>query len=248
MSDEKFKNKYRIPSSRAKWHDYGGGAYFITVCTKDRLHHFGEIVRTSENELTMHFSEIGKYLHEIFQNTNNHNHYAEIPLFVIMPNHWHAIIFIDGEKTPYQRRNINRKGAICRDGAYPVSDENDKNDENTVNPAQDGACPVSTTTTTATTETDSTINKKMQETDALKGWLSVTIGGIKSAVTKFANENNIDFAWQTRFDDRVIRNQDEMNRIAYYIENNVALWDKDCFNEINVKNTDKSSVTPPPST
>ena len=43
MSDEKFQNKYRIPSARAAWHDYGGGAYFVTICTKNREHSFGEI-------------------------------------------------------------------------------------------------------------------------------------------------------------------------------------------------------------
>ena len=64
----------------------------------------------------------------------------------------------------------------------------------------------------------------------MQGWLSVVIGGIKSAVTKFANENGIEFAWQTRFDDRIIRNQEAMNIIADYIENNVAHWTMDCFN------------------
>ena len=28
-----FRNKYRIPSARAEWHDYNGGVYFITICT-----------------------------------------------------------------------------------------------------------------------------------------------------------------------------------------------------------------------
>ena len=42
MSDEKFKGKYRIKSARASWHDYNGGAYFITICTKNRVHYFGE--------------------------------------------------------------------------------------------------------------------------------------------------------------------------------------------------------------
>lgn len=23
---------------RAKWHDYKGGEYFVTICTKDRVH------------------------------------------------------------------------------------------------------------------------------------------------------------------------------------------------------------------
>ena len=65
----------------------------------------------------------------------------------------------------------------------------------------------------------------------LQGWLSVSIGGIKSAVTKYANDNDFDFAWQTRFHDHIIRNQNEMNRIADYIENNPATWENDCFNK-----------------
>ncbi len=38
MDNEKFNNKYRILSARALWHDYGGSAYFITVCSKNREH------------------------------------------------------------------------------------------------------------------------------------------------------------------------------------------------------------------
>lgn len=41
---EKYLNKYRIPSARVNWHDYNGGMYFVTICTKNRKHYFGEIV------------------------------------------------------------------------------------------------------------------------------------------------------------------------------------------------------------
>jgi hypothetical protein len=60
-----------------------------------------------------------------------------------------------------------------------------------------------------------------------KGRLSSVVGSIKSAVTRYANENNISFKWQTRFHDRIIRNQDELNRIARYIENNPCNWKTD---------------------
>lgn len=43
----------------------------------------------------------------------------------------------------------------------------------------------------------------------------------------FANENNIEFAWQTRFYDRIVRDQNEFNYITKYIENNVANWHLD---------------------
>jgi len=41
---DKFQNKYRISSARLQTWDYGwNGAYFVTVCTKNRRHFFGEI-------------------------------------------------------------------------------------------------------------------------------------------------------------------------------------------------------------
>ena len=61
------------------------------------------------------------------------------------------------------------------------------------------------------------------------GRLSTTIGGIKSALTKFAKFKNIEFGWQERFHDHIIRSQDELNRIALYIENNPTIWENDKF-------------------
>ncbi len=53
---EKFRNKYRISSSRLQNWDYGSnGVYFITICTKNRRHYFGEIINAE-----MHLNETGK--------------------------------------------------------------------------------------------------------------------------------------------------------------------------------------------
>jgi REP element-mobilizing transposase RayT len=198
MDDKKFQNKYRIPSARAVWHDYNGGAYFITVCAKNREHLFGEIAHcrdgactVSTNEPRMQLSEIGQYLTEIIQNTPEHCPYCDIPLFVVMPNHWHAIVMIDTTR---------------RDGACTVSTNNERW-RNTI------------------------VDEKMQQISIHKKSLAVAIGCIKSAVTKFANENGLEFGWQTRFHDRIIRDQKMMNAIADYVENNVARWDTDCFNK-----------------
>ena len=43
MSD-KFRNRFRISTSRARWWDYGNGSYFVTICTRSRIHFFGEII------------------------------------------------------------------------------------------------------------------------------------------------------------------------------------------------------------
>ena len=61
------------------------------------------------------------------------------------------------------------------------------------------------------------------------GNLSSVVRGIKSAVTKCANEHDIPFAWQSRYHDHIIRNQSEMNRIADYIQNNPMKWELDRF-------------------
>ena len=54
MEDNKFRGRYRIPSARAQWHNYDGGEYFVTICTRDREHYFGEIAGGK-----MHLSEMG---------------------------------------------------------------------------------------------------------------------------------------------------------------------------------------------
>lgn len=56
--------------------------------------------------------------------------------------------------------------------------------------------------------------------------LSSIVRSFKSAVTKRANENNfIDFAWQPRFYDRIIRNERELFNIRNYIEQNPLRWE-----------------------
>ena len=199
MDNEKFQNRYRIPSARASWHAYDGGAYFVTICTAHREHYFGKITGGE-----MHLTTIGQFVANNLQAVSAHYQYAEIPLFVIMPNHLHSIVFIDGNKIPYTRRN--------------VTDNIDATHTDAV-PRRDAARHVSTQGK----------NAKMRDIANQSGWLSVCIGGIKSAVTKYAHENNIDFEWQSRFHDHIIRDTNEMNRIAGYIENNVAQWESDCF-------------------
>ncbi|MDE5574005.1 MAG: transposase [Muribaculaceae bacterium] len=74
---------------RATFHDYSGGDYFITICTKEKEHFFGNIINGK-----MIFSEIGEYADEAIRTLNTHYSYIEVPLFVVMPNHVHAIIRI----------------------------------------------------------------------------------------------------------------------------------------------------------
>ncbi len=72
-----------------------------------------------------------------------------------------------------------------------------------------------------------TTDKKMQEIANQCGLVSIAMGGIKSALTKYAHTNKIPFGWQTRFHDHIIRDREEWDRIANYILNNPDTWEKD---------------------
>ena len=91
----KFQNKYRISSSRLKNWDYGkNGAYFITICTGNREHFFGEIVSIDgKNEIQ--FNEIGMLANEFWAEIPKHFPFVELGNYQVMPNHVHGILIID---------------------------------------------------------------------------------------------------------------------------------------------------------
>ncbi|MFH0776669.1 MAG: hypothetical protein V1936_03610 [Patescibacteria group bacterium] len=57
--------------------------------------------------------------------------------------------------------------------------------------------------------------------------LASIIRGFKAGVKKYATMHDLDFTWQSRYYDRVIRDENELNRIQDYILTNVANWEKD---------------------
>ena len=206
MPDNLFRNKYRIPSARAVWHDYNGGAYFVTICTKDMAHFFGEIV---DGEMCL--TEIGRCADEQLRNVSSHYPYAKIPLWVVMPNHVHAIVMIDGDA------DLNGRDAI-----YRVSGDVMPSDTGTVGTDAMNLDAMNRVSTGGVTHNNNPMLRKC---------LGAIVRGLKARVTKYANENGISFAWQTRFHDRIIRDCDEMNGIVQYIENNVAQWESDEMND-----------------
>ncbi|MBS7364959.1 MAG: hypothetical protein KIH03_14260 [Paludibacteraceae bacterium] len=189
---------------RAKWHDYKGGEYFVTICTKDRVHFFGEVYGGE-----MRMTSIGKMLKQEIEKTEKiRGGEVSIPLYVIMPNHVHLIVV------------VSCRDALHASGASHASDT--KKDACSVMDACDASVQ-------GLGQEADRMDKQGQEFGPQSKNLGSVIRGIKSAVTRFANENNIPFAWQSRYHDHIVRNQDEMNRIAEYIETNPIRWESDCF-------------------
>ncbi len=214
MTDEKFRNKFRIPSARATWHDYNGGMYFVTICTQNREQHFGKIVYDQNNEAQMDYTEIGRFANEQFKTITDHYPYAEIPLWVVMPNHVHCLVII---------RNNGKSQSVVETVCTPSAPM-----PNDANPIIETVCTPSLPTQSARWLND-TVNETMQNISKKRGLLSTTIGGLKRAITHYANENGIYFQWQTRFHDHIVRDWNELNRITDYIKNNPARWMQDKF-------------------
>ena len=186
MDEIKYKDRYRIPSARAWWHQYNGGTYFVTICTKNRERFFGEV----ENHV-MTLNEIGECLKEQILATpqKRPDMNMDIPTFAIMPNHVHLIVVIGGNvyNTPVDYLNDESLRRI--------------------------QC-VSTTENTFSPQSKN---------------LASVIRGIKTVTTSFALNKGLAFGWQSRVHDHIVRDIDELNAIANYIENNVANWKDDEF-------------------
>jgi REP element-mobilizing transposase RayT len=83
---EKFKGKYRGQTFRLQTWDYSSeGLYFVTICTFDREHFFGEIKNGK-----MVLSEIGEIVASEWVKTPaiRPDMNLELGEFVVMPNHF----------------------------------------------------------------------------------------------------------------------------------------------------------------
>ena len=183
---DKYQKKYRIHSTRLPDWNYGNASlYFITICTQKMVHFFGEIV---EEEIIL--SEIGgivktEWLKTFMLRPDMNLWIGE---FMIMPNHFHAIIGIGSNV--YNTENDDAKHGVAK---HRVS---------TIVPNQFG--PQSKN-------------------------LASIIRGFKSSVSILARKTNLDFHWQTRFYDHIIRNDKSFQTISDYIINNTTNWNKDKF-------------------
>lgn len=224
---DKYQNKYRITSARLQSWDYGAnGAYFITICTKNREHFFGEILNNK-----MQLNELGQLTEKYWVEIPTHFPFIELGNFVVMPNHTHGILIID--KPDIRTDDVETPKLGVSTTNAPTT--------NTNAPATTIITSIITSTKTSpkTSPTNPTtpIATPTPTTPIIGGknekWKPNTIGTIinqfKRIVTINARKINADFAWQSRFHDHIIRDAQSFENIQNYIANNPANWAKDKF-------------------
>jgi len=148
----------------------------------------------------MELSDVGKIARDCWLAIPNHFPFVRLGEYVVMPNHVHGIIIID--KTDDEMNDGGNDG---------------RNVE-----TQNFASPPPPPTTTIETRPKNQFGPQSQN-------LASIVRGFKIGVTKNARIIQPDFAWQSRFHDHIIRNEQSYHTISQYIINNPAKWSEDKF-------------------
>lgn len=169
--------KHHRRSIRLKGYDYSSpGAYFITICTKNRKCLFGKIVNGQ-----MILNEYGEMAKNFWVEIPSHFPHAKLDEFIVMPNHIHGIIIIN-------------KNIVGANNHSPHSHS----------------------------------PQRISEFRSPKRTIGSIVRGFKIGVTKWFRQNtDIYNVWQRNYYEHIIRNDDELNRIREYINNNPLNWNHD---------------------
>ena len=189
---------------RLTYHDYSSdGYYFVTICTKNRENFFGEI-RIGIIAL----NEIGCIAAKFWQEIPIHFDNFKLNSWVVMPNHVHGVLVIDNPDEPENRSKNKQSVGSSHVGSQSVGS------------------PHGMILRWNGYKTQQPIFNRFGKTNPHS--ISSVINQFKGAVTRWCKKNGCqNFAWQARFHDRVIRDDDELDYICAYIENNPQKWEED---------------------
>jgi REP element-mobilizing transposase RayT len=203
---EKFPFKIEKQFRLKNWDYSSSGFYFITICTHDHTSYFGKIINNN-----IELNQIGKIAFQDWINIPNHFQNIILDEFIIMPNHVHGILIIN---------NIN----MCRNAPWRVHSNNDltihSNNNKIIHPINNF------------TNNNFNINKNAPRRvptgiePLIPNSISSIINHFKGNITKFCKNNNLNFKWQPKFHDRVIRSEKEYYIRRQYIKNNPKNWGK----------------------
>ena len=216
---EKYKNKYRIKTTRLQNWNYGNnGIYFITICTKNRENYFGEIVNGE-----MKLSKIGIIEDIMWHEIKNHTKYIELGEFVVMPNHIHGILIIDKPDNNDMDNDNNNDNDVDNDNG------NDADTNNDMDMDMDNDAFVETRLIASLPSSNISLSF---ESNPPKGGItgnknpmfheniSRVIRWYKGRCSFEIHKINPYFNWQPRFYDHIIRNENKYLKISQYIINN----------------------------
>jgi putative transposase len=207
-------------SIRLKGFDYSRpGYYFITLCCYSRECLFGEI-----NEGKMMLNEYGKIARDEWVQSANIRREIELDEFVIMPNHFHAIVKI-----------IDIENRCDRRGDRPVA-PTEISQQQPVAPTeisqQQPVAPTEISKQPPVAPTEISQQSLVAPTGPKPESIGSLIAGFKSSVTTKINQLRNkpgEPVWQRNYYERIIRDDKSLKIVRYYIVNNPYRWRLDEF-------------------
>lgn len=193
---------------RANWHPYDEGLYFVTICCADKRHLFGKIVGAQ-----FIASTLGSLVKENIEKIPSYYNDVKILNHVVMPNHIHMVISI--ATSPVGTRFIASAASKAPEASQPSP----------ASPQKLGCLRQSRHE--APESQDFHHNSR----------LASVVGAFKAGVTRQARARQIPSQsgnpkiWQQRFHEYIIRSERAYTNIMNYIDNNVANWHNDTFND-----------------
>ena len=215
--------------------DYRRSAfYFVTICTNDRRHFFGDI-RDGRMGLSVQGCVAWYFWNQIPIHFDN----VVLDAFVVMPNHVHGIIQIQ----PNQKKEnllASRHGVRPQDHERPqdsmrpqdyMRPQDHVRQNDNVRPPDHMMPNYPKKENLLASCHGMRQQEKIREFGKPKsGSLSVILNHYKGAVTRWCNHKGYKFEWQSRFYDHIIRNEQSLDRIREYIKCNPLNWVEDMDN------------------
>lgn len=209
----RFKDEYRAESTRLQAYDYSSpGWYFVTICTKD---HVLCLSTVADGSVTL--TPIGEIIKEEWTRTPIVRPNIELDSWVIMPNHVHGIIVITDSRPKVGVETFRRNVSLS--------------------PGPNSETPHRANAETSQRGTAQTPHRGVSTNPSRlkRNSLGSIIGQIKSICTKRSRAAGfVDFAWQERYYDEIIRDEAALDRIRQYIIDNPARWHEDKDNPANL--------------
>jgi len=104
---------YRRRPLHLRGFDYSKeGAYFVTICTRNREYLFGAVV-----DGEMRLNNVGRVVQTVWGGLSDRFPTIELDAFVVMPNHVHGILVVRAALAPPKRRKVGAGLALPVGGA-----------------------------------------------------------------------------------------------------------------------------------
>lgn len=201
--------KHNRCSLRLKHYDYScTGYYFITICTQNREHLFGEIV-----DGVMGLNVAGEMVHTLWYAMKDDFPDIALHEFIIMPNHIHGIIEIKNNENDFKSVGVPLVGTLGMVNSDAIHDS-----ENTVS-VHDKKAIKRAPTRDAPTVGDVVGAFKSKTTNTY-------IKMVKNGTLPPFNKR----IWQRNYYEHIIRDKADYERVATYTINNPTTWHKDTLN------------------